>query len=151
MADEPCIACRRPLRYVLTRSGLRFPVDPEPSTDGTVVIETAADGKIVGRILTGSSPEAPGDTVVAYTQHRHTCPHSPDRRSDDTRPLCRSCTLPMGRPGNVGDAALVAAERWTEHPHCDTPAAAARARHAAQRARERATPPVQTELLPEAS
>lgn len=147
MAEESCPACRRRVRVTLTRGHLRLLLDPTPSPNGTVVIEQLGDGTIRGRILTGDSPDAPGDTVVAYVQHRHSCPHSPDRKDGDDRPRCRSCRQPMGRLGNAGDAALIRAEQWREHPHCDSPAAAARARYAARR---RAPAAIQTEL-PEAS
>jgi|SRR5688572_21282524 len=92
MADS-CPACRRPVRVTLTRGGLRLLLDPEPSDEGTVVIERLGDGAIRGRVLTGDSPEAPGDTVVAYTQHRHTCAHSKDakRRKAAATPRCIDC------------------------------------------------------------
>jgi len=138
MADS-CPACRRTVRVTLTRGGLRLLLDPDASDEGTVVIERLGDGTIRGRVLTGDSPDAPGDTITAYRRHRCDQP--------DTRPLCRACVQPMGRLGNAGDAELVRAERWVEHPHCDTPAAAARARHAA---RQPAAGAVQDQL-PEAS
>jgi hypothetical protein len=140
---ETCPACRRATRTVLTRAHVRLAIDPEPSGRGNVVVEQLPSGDIRARILTGTDPEAPGDTVVAYTQHRATCPAT----AADTRPLCRSCDLPMGRPGNAGDAEVIRSEKWIEHAHCDTPAAAARARYALEQARVRH---VQTEL-PEAS
>jgi hypothetical protein len=138
MADS-CPACGKPTRVTLTRGDLRLLLDPTPSDEGTVVIERHGDGAIRGRILTGDSPEAPGDTVVAYCRHRCNQP--------DTRPSCRACELPMGRIGNAGDAELVRAERWIDHPHCDLPAAAARARHAARQA----APAAVQDQLPEAS
>lgn len=104
LKDTTCTSCGAPVRWVVTVTGRRIALDPDPHPGGNV-IPTVEGGKPRARVLTGA--EMPAQTV-AWRQHAATCPRT---RTD--RALCTACRSPL-------DPALAAAEPWhTTHPTCD--------------------------------
>lgn len=98
-----CPRCGRPIRWVLTGTGRRIAIDPEPDPAGTVIrVEDPSDGTVRARILTGVEMPA---QETAWIRHEAICRVRPG-------PLCRTCRGPM-------DAGLARSEGWTTHPSCD--------------------------------
>lgn len=131
--------CGRLIRWVLTEGQKRIPLDPDPTSDGNVVLVHLPDGRIRARVLAGHQLPA---QQTAYRPHWATCPASTHfkARKARTTPLCVACRGPM-------DPELARLERWTTHPCCDPREARAAAEAAA--AKTSPSPPVERgEALP---
>lgn len=68
--------CGAPLRWGLTTSGKRIPLNPVPDPAGNVIFERVGVD-IRARILTG--PDMPAQ-VEAWMPHWNTCPDAPEYR-----------------------------------------------------------------------
>lgn len=65
-----CELCGQPMRWGVTTSGARMPLDPDPTPDGNVWIRQ--DGRL--RVLTADEiARAPETGVELYMPHHATC------------------------------------------------------------------------------
>jgi len=69
LPSRPCKHCHRPIALVLTATGRRMPVDPQPA-EGTVYLAYEY-GQLVATVARKGEPEPEG---VAYVSHWVTCP-----------------------------------------------------------------------------
>lgn len=113
MTGQTCArdGCGRPITYVLTETGLRLAIDPDPDPAGNV-IRTEHDGRIRAQLLPGDQMPA---QQTAWRQHRFTCPGSTDRARLErvAAPRCGICREPL-HP-------LAVEAGWTRHPLCGPP------------------------------
>lgn len=89
-----CPLCRWSLRYVLTETGLRFAVDPEPTEHGTVVLVDIG-WTIRGHVLVGAEMPWLGSTTHErgpFTPHVKTCGR---RGRPAKQPPCAVCERPL--------------------------------------------------------
>ena len=108
-ATSTCRGCPARIWWVLTVGGKRMPLDPIPTSDGSVVVEVRPDATVRARVLTGSELPAEGP---AYRPHWQTCPSSETfrRRQVDHGPKCGLCRLPLDR--------WLVDEGYTRHVGC---------------------------------
>lgn len=101
---EACRSCGEPIRWFLTITGRRIPIDPTPHPAGTVIRITDENGRVRARVLTGN--ELPAQET-AWRDHRATCTRI------RAGPRCTRCQ-------GLLDPDVAEAEPWhTTHPTCD--------------------------------
>lgn len=103
-----CGSCDQPVRWVLTLTGKRMPLDPLPHPMGNVVFDIAGAKQLV-RVIANQDLPCPG---VAYRTHFATCPDARSYRGSRAipPPRCAACGLAMDR------ALFAAGDRV--HPCC---------------------------------
>lgn len=69
MRTSPCTRCGRQIGWVITDTGRRMPIDPEPDPTGNVICNYEA-GVLRGHVLTKGEPRPSG---VAFLPHFATC------------------------------------------------------------------------------
>lgn len=73
MSDLPKCDCGAPMRWLVMRDGRRVPVDPAPTSAGTVWIDPR-DGR--GVFLSKDDQQRANDAQeLLYQQHHATCPN----------------------------------------------------------------------------
>lgn len=107
-----CTSCGSLMLWVLTIEGRRWPLDPQPHPDGTVVVTHLPDGTVRGRVLSGAELPAQQE---AHRLHDRVCPARP-RPAEG--PRCGACR-------EVMDGWLVD-RGYTRHIGCMTPPPAPR-------------------------
>lgn len=87
MAEPRCKSCQAPIRWGRTEKGKGVPLDPEPVSDGNLLLDPDA-----GMVLVGGNPvaelpvrhlrrgEDPGPDATRYRSHFATCPDADDWR-----------------------------------------------------------------------
>lgn len=73
-----CRRCGAPIRWAITLTGRRMPLDPGTSDDGNVATWTGPSGQLRARVLTKGEP--PGAHEQRATPHFATCPNWKTRR-----------------------------------------------------------------------
>lgn len=74
-----CRSCPATIRWVITSSGRKMPLDPMPVDDGNVLItdETLENLPVARVLLKNDTPPA---GVVRYVSHFVTCPNAKEHR-----------------------------------------------------------------------
>lgn len=72
-----CVSCGAALRWGVTGTGKRMPVDAQPSVDGNLVLDRGAIYVLAGERLVAWRAE----NRPLYTSHFVTCPHAAVHRS----------------------------------------------------------------------
>lgn len=80
-----CRSCSGLMLWCVTLGGDRWPLEPKPHADGTVVVTHLPDGTVRGRVLTGAELPAQQE---AYRRHDRVCPAKP-RPAEG--PKCGGC------------------------------------------------------------
>lgn len=77
-----CRSCGAPIRWAVTATGKRIPLDPEPVDGGNVLLHEPIDGGESIATVVGKAP-APslfGDDAPRYVSHFATCPNADQHR-----------------------------------------------------------------------
>lgn len=77
-----CRTCGAHIRWALTTSGKRIPLDHEPAPDTGNVLVNPADGTalVLGKLAIGD-PSLDPEGSVRYMPHHATCPNWPGKAS----------------------------------------------------------------------
>lgn len=83
-----CRSCGAPIRWVLTRTGKRIPLDRQPDPDrGNVRPVEQYEGEVRAHVLTTVDAEAArADGELLWVAHFTTCPNADQHRSRPPRP-----------------------------------------------------------------
>jgi hypothetical protein len=86
-----CNQCHAPIRWTVTATGKRLPVNAEPDPAGNAAVHTDAVGRVRSRALTADRPTLEGSEWPAMP-HAATCAQPRPR-------LPRQTPRPVRRPG----------------------------------------------------
>lgn len=81
-----CSTCERPLLWAWSEHGKRIPIDPEPTTDGNIVLRRIATGADSVAHVLGRDEETDEER---YTSHFATCPQADTHRRRRERAATR--------------------------------------------------------------
>lgn len=74
LADGHCRTCGEPVKWVMTTTGNRMPLNPMPDPDGNCYVDRWDQGMPVVVVAVNSA--IPGAIPIRYTSHFATCPQA---------------------------------------------------------------------------